>query len=104
MPTYLFDEVAIFTVGLMLMTIAAWKTVEANPNRPIPHYKRPENIPSPTILLRMVGYALIIWTVITLQDRWGLYAYLLFIAMILPEFILFSTHNRQLRQHEPPRS
>lgn len=98
MPTYLFDEVAIFTVGLMLMTIAAWKTVEANPNRQIPLCKRVEHTPSPIMFFQMVGYSLTIWTVINLQDNWGLYSYLLFLVMILPAVILFTTHNRLLKE------
>lgn len=36
MPSYLFEEISIFALGLGFMTIAAWKTVEANPNRQIP--------------------------------------------------------------------
>lgn len=32
-----------------------------------------------------------------LSDQWGAYAYLLFIVMALPEVVLFSIHNHQLK-------
>lgn len=91
-------ETVIFALALALMTIAAWKTVEANPARLIPPHKRPENCPLPTILLRMVGYSLTTWTVINIQDQWGLYTYLLFAVMVLPELILYTIHNRGFKE------
>lgn len=98
MPSYLFEEISIFALGVGFMTIAAWKTVEANPNRQIPLCKRVEHTPSPIMFFQMVGYSLTIWTVINLQDNWGLYSYLLFLVMILPAVILFTTHNRLLKE------
>lgn len=50
------------------------------------------------MFFQMVGYSLTIWTVINLEDNWGLYSYLLFLVMILPAIILFTTHNRLLKE------
>lgn len=84
-------------IGVVALGIGAWKTVEANPHRRIPLICPPRDRPLPIILLQAVGYGSSIFAVLMLSDQWGAYAYLLFIVMVLPEVVLFSIHNHQLK-------
>ena len=87
----------VFAIGVVVLIISAWKILEASPNRRIPLIGSPRNRPLPIIMLQAVGYSSSIFAALMLNNHWGSYAYLLFIVMALPEVVLFSIHNHQLK-------
>lgn len=92
----------VFTIGLALITIGAWKSIESNPHRRIPLLRPATVSPPSAILVQLLGYASVISSALMLSDSWGLYSYLLFAVMALPDLILYTTHNQQLKHRGLP--
>lgn len=92
----------VFTIGMALITIGAWKNIEANPHRRIPLLRPAVVSPPSAILVQLLGYASVVSSAIVLSDSWGPYSYLLFAVMALPDLISYTTHNQQLKYRRLP--